>query len=76
MFETQPPLCFNFSNANPQLAIDSFGMLAKSFERRDELNDWFQRYSKNIMQCKVLPKEVLSKKCEILEKFVFSNLRS
>ncbi len=73
MFDTQPPLCTNFSNAKPHFQIDSLGMLVPSFEHVDELNDWFQRYSKNIMQCKVLSTEMSQQKIATLQKLKFSN---
>jgi hypothetical protein len=74
MFDTQPPLCSNFSKgAKPQFQIDSLGMLVPSFEHIKELNDWFERYSKNIMQCKVLSKEMSQQKVTTLQQLKFSN---
>ena len=48
-------------------------MLAPSFEHINELEDWFQRYSKNIMQCKALSKEMSQQKNTTLQQLKFSN---
>jgi hypothetical protein len=37
-------------------------MLAPSFESMSDLTDWFERVSKNIMQCKVLSREMQEQK--------------